>query len=130
MGEGPGIWTPGGTVPPRRPEPEPETRPDEPTPEQMIEQIRQLKVSDLLVSTMSTLAQIGYVKLEPGRLDLDGARLAIDGLRALIGVVQGSASPDLVRDFGQVIANLQLAYADAASQAPAGEGSTVDPRRD
>lgn len=126
MAEGSGIWTPGGTVPPRRPEPEP--RPEEPTPEQLIEQIQHLKVSDLLVSTMSTLAQIGYVKLEPTRLDLDGARLAIDGLRALISVVQGSASPDLVRDFGQVIANLQLAYADAVSSAE--EGLPGDPGED
>ena len=120
MAEGPGIWTPGGTVPPRRAEPEPEQGPEELTPEQLIEQIQHLKVSDLLVSTMSTLAQVGYVKLEPTRLDLEGARLAIDGLRALLTVVGGSASPELVRDFGQVIANLQLAYAQVAS-APAGE---------
>ena len=110
MGEGgSGIWTPGGVQPPRRPAPE------EPTPEQLIEQIRQLKVSDLILSTMSTLAQLGYVKLEPASRDLEQARLAIDGLRALVPVVEGAVSPELVRDLSQVIANLQLAYADAAA---------------
>jgi len=113
-------------VPPRRPEPEPP--PEEPTPEQVIEQMRHLRVSNLLVSTMSTLAQIGYVKLEPTSVDLAGARLAIDGLRALLPVVEGSAAPDLVRDFGQVIANLQLAYAEAVASSPG--GSTVEPGKD
>ena len=122
MGEGgPRIWTPGGgDPPPRRPEPE------EPTPEQLIEQIKQMKVSDLVVSTMSTLAQLGYVKLDRQSLDLDGARLAIEALRALLRVVEGSVPAELVRDFGQVIANLQLAYADAAAP-PSGGGAGADP---
>ena len=49
--------------------------------------------------------------------DLDQARLAIEALRALVPVLDGSASDELVRDFRQVTANLQLAYADAAKDA-------------
>ena len=43
---------------------------------------------------------------------------AIEALRALVPVLDGAASEELVRDFKQVTANLQLAYADAAK----GEG--------
>ncbi len=122
MGEGgSGIWTPGGTQPPRRPEPE------EPTPEQLIEQIRQLKVSDLVLSTMSTLAQLAYVKLEPSSRDLEQARLAIESLRVLVPVLGGAVPPELVRDFNQVVANLQLAYADAAVDPDPAEGSQPGP---
>jgi hypothetical protein len=35
-------------------------------------------------------------------------------LRALVPVLEGSVADELVRDFKQVTANLQLAYADAA----------------
>jgi hypothetical protein len=84
------------------------------TPEQIAEQIRRLKVSDLLVAETSTLAQIGYAKL--GDRDLEQARLAIDALRALVPVLAGAIPEQAQRDFQQVVANLQLAYADAASQ--------------
>ena len=56
------------------------------TPEQLAEAIRGLKVSDLVVSTCSTLAQLGYAKLEP-----------------------------VTRDLRAMLTNLQLAYAPAAS---------------
>ena len=84
------------------------------TPEQIAEQIRQLKVSDLLVAETSTLAQIGYAKLGEG--DLDQARLAIDALRALVPVLAGAIPEQAHRDFQQVVSNLQLAYASAASK--------------
>jgi hypothetical protein len=35
----------------------------------------------------------------------------------LLPVLEGSVSEELVRDFKQVTANLQLAYADAAKEA-------------
>jgi hypothetical protein len=84
------------------------------TPEQLAEQIRLLKVSDLLVAETSTLAQIAYAKL--GERDLEQGRLAIDALRALVPVLAGSIPEQAHRDFQQVVANLQLAYASAASQ--------------
>ena len=55
--------------------------------EELLEHIRQLKVSDLLLSILPTVAQLGYAKLEP------------DG-----------------RDLEQATANLQLAYAKAVDE--------------
>ena len=90
----------------------------EPTDEQLVQQLeeelKKLKVSDLLVQTLYTVSSLAYRRLSGEDRDLDQARLAIEALRALIPVVEGSASEDLVRDFKQVTANLQLAYADAA----------------
>jgi hypothetical protein len=86
------------------------------TPEQIAEQIKQLKISDLLVTNMSVIAQLGYAKLEPGSRDLEQARVAIEALRALVRVLEGTAEPDVLRSFGQAVANLQLAYASAVGQ--------------
>jgi hypothetical protein len=94
---------------------------EEPTPEELLEQIRQLKVSDLLLSTLSTVAQLGYAKLDPEKPDLEQARLAIESLRALLPVLEGAAAPELLRDFGQVLTNLQLAYAKAVADAGAAQ---------
>ncbi len=81
---------------------------------QLEEELKTLKVSDVLVQTLYTVSSLGYRRLSEPDRDLDQARLAIEALRALLPVVDGSASEELVRDFKQVTANLQLAYADAA----------------
>ncbi len=115
MGEG--IWVPpGGSADPRREEPSEAPPGAQPTPEQLIEEFQRIKVADLLVSTVYTLSQIGYGKLDPKTRDLDQAKLAIDALRAILPLLQGAADPNLVRDFGQVLANMQLAYADAVGE--------------
>jgi hypothetical protein len=121
-----GIWVPpGGSADPRREEPEESAGPSEPSPEDLIKEFQRIKVSDLLVSTVYTLSQIGYGKLDSKTRDLEQAKLAIDALRAILPLLQGVAEPNLVRDFGQVVANMQLAYADAVGEAepkaPAGE---------
>jgi hypothetical protein len=85
---------------------------------QLEEELKTLKVSDLLVQTLYTVSSLGYRRLSEQDRDLDQARLAIEALRALVPVLDGAASEELVRDFKQVTANLQLAYADAAK----GEG--------
>lgn len=89
--------------------------PEEMTPEQLIEQIRRLNVSDVLLSSLSTIAQLGYAKLEPASRDLMQARLAIDALAALVPVLEGAVDEAIARDFRQVLANLQLAYTDATA---------------
>jgi hypothetical protein len=81
---------------------------------QLEEELKTLKVSDLLVKTLYTISSLGYRRLSEQDRDLDQARLAIEALRALVPVLDGAASDELVRDFKQVTANLQLAYADAA----------------
>ncbi len=87
------------------------------TPEQLVESIKQLRIVDVLVSVFSSVAQLGYAKLEPSTRDLEQARLAIDSLRALLPVLETDAPADTVRDLRQVVTNLQLAYAGAATSA-------------
>jgi hypothetical protein len=82
--------------------------------EQLVEELRKAKVSDLLVHTSSMLASIAYGKLAPDVCDLEQARLAIDALRALGPLLDEQPR----RDIEQVVANLQLAYASAAVGAP------------
>lgn len=88
--------------------------PEQLTPEELIEQIKQIKVADVLLSSMSTIAQLGYAKLEPSSRDLGEAKLAIEALRSLIPLLEGTLDEGMLRDFRQLVANLQLAYADAA----------------
>jgi hypothetical protein len=93
---------------------EPPQPPDEELIQQLEEELKKLKVSDLLVQTLYTVSSLGYRKLSDGDRDLAEAKLAIEALRALLPVLEGSAPDELVRDFRQVTSNLQLAYADAA----------------
>ncbi len=68
-----------------------------------------------MLSTTATLAQLGFAKLDEPTRDLEQARLAIETMRALTPVVENLVPPELIRDFNQSVANLQLAYAKAAS---------------
>ena len=92
--------------------------PAEPTAEQLVEELRKAKVSDLLVHTSSMLASIAYGKLAPELRDLDQARLAIEALKALGPLLEEQPR----RDIEQVVANLQLAYASAAAGPPPADG--------
>jgi hypothetical protein len=74
-----------------------------------------MKVADLLLSTAATLAQLGFAKLDDSTRDLEQARLAIEGMKALLGVLEGAAPQEVLRDFNQVVANLQIAYAEAST---------------
>jgi len=95
--------------------------PPQPTPEDLLEAVKSMKVSDLLLSTAATLAQLGFAKLDEATRDLDQARLAIEGMRAVLATLEGAVPEEVVRDFNQVVANLQLAYAQAAAA-----GETAD----
>ena len=86
---------------------------DEELLKQVEEELKKLKVSDLLVQMLYTVSSLGYRKLSAEDRDLDQARLAIESLRAVLPVLEGSIPEDVMRDFRQVTANLQLAYADA-----------------
>jgi hypothetical protein len=81
---------------------------------QFEEELKTLRVSDVLVQTLYTVSSLGYRRLSDESRDLDQARLAIEALRVLLPVLEEAAGEELVRDFKQVTANLQLAYADAA----------------
>ena len=82
------------------------------------EELKRVKISDVLVQTLYTLSSLGYHKLGPEHRDLPQARLAIESLRALLPVLKGEAPAEVVRDFEQVVANMQLAYASAVKEAP------------
>ena len=91
------------------------------TPEQLAEQIKALKVSDLLLSTVSTLGQLAYVKLDARHLD--EARLAIDSMASLLPSLEGHVDEQLLRELNQLLANVRLSYADALTkEGHAGEG--------
>ena len=90
-------------------------KPAEPTPEELLQAVRNMKVADLLLSTAATLAQLGFAKLDESTRDLEQARLAIEGMKALLGSLEGAVPDEVLRDFNQVVANLQLAYASAAA---------------
>jgi hypothetical protein len=80
---------------------------------QVEDELKKLKVSDLLVQMLYTVSSLGYRKLSADDRDLEQAHLAIESLRALLPVLEGAVGEDVLRDFRQVTANLQLAYADA-----------------
>ena len=92
---------------------------DEPevTQDELLEALQRLKVGDLVVQSLSTISSLAYHRLAEETRDLEQARLAIEVLRAVVPLLQGSVPPELVRDFEQVTANLQLAYAAAVSGA-------------
>ena len=76
----------------------------------MLEAIRQAKVGQLVVSSISTFASVAYGKLEAG--DLPEAKSAIDVIDALLPFLDGDDEP-IRRDFEQALTNLKLAYANA-----------------
>ncbi len=84
----------------------------QPSDEELFEELKRLKVSDVVIQSLFTISSLGYHKL--AEKDLDQAKLAIDALRALLPVIEGHADEQVTRDFKQATANLQLAYADAA----------------
>jgi len=90
---------------------EPPPPQDGPTAEQLVEELQKVKVSDLLVHTSSLLASLAFGKLAPDVRDLEQARLAIDALKALGPLLDEGPR----RDIQQVVANLQLAYVEAAA---------------
>jgi hypothetical protein len=84
------------------------------------EELNRLKVSDLLLQTVYTISSLGYHRLTGENKDLDQSRLAIEALKALLPVLDGAVPEEALRDFRQVLANMQLAYASAAAD-PASE---------
>ena len=93
----------------------------EPSQEELLEQLeaefKKLKVADVLVQTVFTVSSLGYRSLGEEDRDLEQAKLAIDALRALVPALEGRrAGQDLARDFEQMVANMQLAYAKAAAE--------------
>jgi hypothetical protein len=81
----------------------------------LMDALRQVKVGELLLSTVSTLASVAYGKLESR--DLTEAKTAIEAISALLPVLKGEVEDGVRRDFEQALTNLQLAYADTVTSA-------------
>lgn len=93
------------------------------------EQLRDLKVSDVLLQTLYTISSLGWHKLSSPDRDLDEAKLAIEALKALLPVLTDSMAAEVKRDLEQMVANMQLAYASAVGEAakpeaPEGDGDS------
>jgi hypothetical protein len=86
--------------------------------ERLEQELKRLKVSDVLLQSCYTISSLGYGKMAapPEERDLEQARLAIDALKALTPLLEGALPAELTRDLSQVTANMQLAYAKAVSE--------------
>jgi hypothetical protein len=88
---------------------------------ELAEELRKLRVEDILIQTLVQVSSIGYRRLglteeTKEDRDLGQVKLAIETLRALTPVLELVVPAELIRDFNQSIANLQLAYARAAAE--------------
>lgn len=92
-----------------------------PSEEELREALDKIGVADVLLSSASTVASIGFRRVSEEARDLAQARLAIEALRALEPVLrEGGVDEAVVRDLEQARASLQLAYASAVGAAAAG----------
>jgi hypothetical protein len=89
---------------------------------QVEEQLRELKVSDVLLQTVYTISSLGWHKLSSTERDLEQAKLSIEALRALLPVLAETMPAEVKRDLDQMVANMQLAYASAVGEAAQPEG--------
>ena len=82
------------------------------------DELRRLRIQDVLVQTTFTLASLGFHRLGEDDRDVEQGRMAIEALRALLPVLREAVPPSVTRDLNQTIANLKFAYAKSVT-APA-----------
>lgn len=87
------------------------------------EQLKQVRVEDVLVQTVVSLLNLGGRKagLAPGtedERDPEQLRQAIEGTRVLLPLVEGVLGPD-AKQLRDVLSQLQMAYAQLAPAAGA-----------
>lgn len=92
---------------------------------ELAEELRKLRVEDVLVNALVHVSSIGYRRLgltEDSRAerDLPQAALAIETMQALVPVLEDFLPDELVAGFEEQVANLQLAYAKAVKETGAG----------
>jgi hypothetical protein len=94
--------------------------PQLPTEDELRDALEQIGVADILLNALSAVASIGFRRVAPDARDLDQVRLAIEALRAVDPVLRdGGVDEAIVRDLEQARTNLQLAYANAVTEASA-----------
>jgi hypothetical protein len=110
--------------------PPPDDLDREPTEEELRaygEQLRQIRVEDVIAGTLGPLLNVGTFRagLVPGHegeIDLDQLRKAIEAARALMPYVEAELGPQLNAVRG-AISNLQIAYTKLAGAAAGGAGA-------
>jgi hypothetical protein len=70
------------------------------------------EVADVVQESATLFASLAFARLSEETRDLEEARGAIEALKVLIELV----AEDRRADFRSVLANLQIAYADAAAR--------------
>jgi hypothetical protein len=104
---------------------------------QLEEQLKTLRVEDVVVQTIVTLVNLGGRRagLAPGtesERDPEQLRLAIEGARALLGLIEAELGPDGAA-IREALSQLQMAYAQlaggppSAGSAPGGPAAPQDP---
>jgi hypothetical protein len=96
--------------------------------QQLEEQLRTLRVEDVIVQTIVTLVNLGGRRagLAPGtedERDPEQLRLSIEGARALLGLIEKELGPDATA-IREALSQLQLAYAQLAGGTPSGDDQT------
>jgi hypothetical protein len=94
--------------------------------QQLEEQLRTLRVEDVLVQTIVTLVNLGGRRagLAPGtedERDPEQLRLSIEGARALLGLIESQLGPDATA-IREALSQLQMAYAQLAGGPPPAGG--------
>lgn len=96
------------------------------------EQLKQIRVDDVIVQTVVSLVNLGGRKagLAPGtedERDFAQVRQAIEGVRALLPLVEADLGPDADR-VREALSQLQMVYAqNAGPAAPAAAGDETPP---
>ena len=102
---------------------EQEQQPREPTEDELRaayeQQLKQIKVDDVLVQTVLSLINLGSLRAgvvpgNEGEADPQQLRQAIEGVRALLPLVEPALGPD-ARQIRDAVSRLQMEYARLAS---------------
>jgi len=102
---------------------EQEQQPREPTEDELRaayeQQLKQIKVDDVLVQTVLSLINLGSLRAgvvpgNEGEADPQQLRQAIEGVRALLPLVEPALGPD-ARQIREAVSRLQMEYARLAS---------------
>jgi hypothetical protein len=113
-----------------------EQQPREPTEDELRaayeEQLKQIKVDDVLVQTVLSLINLGSLRAgvvpgNEGEADPQQLRQAIEGVRALLPLVEPALGPD-ARQIRDAVSRLQMEYARiAGAGAPQAEAEQPAP---
>jgi len=104
--------------------------PEQPTEEELRahleEQLRQVRVEDLLVESAASIVNLTVRRIaKPDEQDLEQARIGIEAVRALVELVDGEVAGQI----RSALSDLQLLYARASRgeplEGPPGEGDAA-----